>query len=390
MQSVDSPSAPSVHLSPLEIACGYPLDEFSETPSLPLVPRDLTPRGALEEALLPALLRPPCLVSFSGGRDSSAVLAVAVDVASREGLPLPIPMSMRFPDAPDSAEDWWQERVIRHLGLSDWERLELHDELDFVGPLARTALSRHGLLWPPGSHMIVPMTERARNGSLLTGIDGDGILGGWRWVWLGDLLKRRRRPSRREVMTGLRVARPGWTRFRQASIQPFGLRWLRPEAQQAHARARRRERQSDLWRWDRHLALHAARRSWKLAQASCDALARTDGTSVVQPLLDPRFASTLAVAGGRLGLGDRTALMHTLVGDLLPDDVLERPTKADGLGIYWTSHSRKFAAEWKGGGIDTSLVDEEALRSEWARPEPHAATAPLLQSVWLSAHQRGK
>ena len=49
-------------------------------------PGGLGVRGALEAAVLPALQRPPCLVSFSGGRDSSAVLAVAADVARRHGL----------------------------------------------------------------------------------------------------------------------------------------------------------------------------------------------------------------------------------------------------------------------------------------------------------------
>ncbi|HLF44659.1 MAG TPA: hypothetical protein VJA46_14195, partial [Acidimicrobiia bacterium] len=39
------------------------------------------PLAVLEKLLLPALESPPCFVEFSGGRDSSALLAVAVDVA---------------------------------------------------------------------------------------------------------------------------------------------------------------------------------------------------------------------------------------------------------------------------------------------------------------------
>ena len=61
-----------------------------------------SPRAALEAVVLRALLRPPCLVSFSGGRDSSLVLAIASDVARRHGLPLPVPATNRFPGrAPD-------------------------------------------------------------------------------------------------------------------------------------------------------------------------------------------------------------------------------------------------------------------------------------------------
>ena len=58
-----------------------------------------TPRAAFEAAILPGLRRSPCLVSFSGGRDSSAVLATATAVARREGLPLPVPITHRFPSA---------------------------------------------------------------------------------------------------------------------------------------------------------------------------------------------------------------------------------------------------------------------------------------------------
>src|SRR4051794_22650674 len=67
------------------------------------------PVGALERGLLRALRRPPCVVSFSGGRDSSAVLALAVDVARRHGLPEPVPVAMRFAGAPAADERRWQE-----------------------------------------------------------------------------------------------------------------------------------------------------------------------------------------------------------------------------------------------------------------------------------------
>ncbi len=51
----------------------------------------LTAREAIERAVLPALQRQPCLVAFSGGRDSSAVLAVAALVARRPGWRSPSP-----------------------------------------------------------------------------------------------------------------------------------------------------------------------------------------------------------------------------------------------------------------------------------------------------------
>ena len=99
--------------------------------------------------MLPALERPPCGVAFSGGRDSSLVLAVAVHVARREGLPEPIPITRVFPDVSESDEQLWQERVVRHLGLREWHRVTVHDELDVMGPHATAHLREHGIVWPP-------------------------------------------------------------------------------------------------------------------------------------------------------------------------------------------------------------------------------------------------
>src|SRR5438874_582354 len=81
-------------LTPLEVACGRALDVEVDTPPLPDV--DCDPLTALERACLPALERPPCVVSFSGGLDSSVVLAAAGRAARRAGLAEPIPVTHRF------------------------------------------------------------------------------------------------------------------------------------------------------------------------------------------------------------------------------------------------------------------------------------------------------
>ena len=73
----------------------------------------MSPAEAIDQVLLEALSRTPCLISFSGGRDSSAMLAAAVAVARREGLDLPVPATLVFPQSEDSNEDEWQAMVLR-------------------------------------------------------------------------------------------------------------------------------------------------------------------------------------------------------------------------------------------------------------------------------------
>lgn len=110
-------------LNRLEIASGLVFG-LAPPERLPSAREAGTPLEALERSIMPALLRPPCLVSFSGGRDSSTILALAVRLARREGLELPIPATNRFPSAAQSDDVEWQERVVVHLGLTDWVRAD--------------------------------------------------------------------------------------------------------------------------------------------------------------------------------------------------------------------------------------------------------------------------
>ncbi len=337
--------------------------------------------------MLPALLRPPCFVSFSGGRDSSAVLATAVDVARRHGLAAPIPATMRFPDAPRAEESSWQELVLGHLGIQEHEVIELHDELDALGPIATDILRRNGLRWPGNAYMHVPIFEVASGGSLLTGTGGDElldtkasrfVLAAWRQV----------RPRPRDLVSAAfalspRRLRAGVWRRRRAA-PPSG--WLTPRGASVVTEALAWEDAGWPNRWE------AAVRHWYRSRAFValrDCLPTVAGqwdVNVVNPFLDTGVLSALARAGGATGFLSRDVAMAHLFGDLLPHALLTRPTKASFGGSVWGPATRAFATGWRGEGVDPRDVDVAALRAEWLRAEPSFVTILLLQAAWLDAN----
>ena len=131
-------------LSPYDIATGFPLDPDPRTRRpygfVHPVPSCAGPiadaLGVLEDLVVRALRRPPCFVHFSGGRDSSALLAVAAKAARSHGLDLPIPLTVRFPNIDEAQEDRWQELVIRHLELTEWLKMDVEDTADLLAPPA--------------------------------------------------------------------------------------------------------------------------------------------------------------------------------------------------------------------------------------------------------------
>jgi asparagine synthase (glutamine-hydrolysing) len=370
-------------LLPLEIVAGGPFGADESAPELP-EPTPAGARAALEHAVTTALSRRPCAISFSGGRDSSAILALAVHVARRDGLDLPVPVTLRFPGAPETDESQWQEQVIRHVAVDDWVRIDTALDLDLIGPVATRVLRRHGLLWPPNTHFHEPILRAVPGGAVLTGIDGDGVFGTWRWRRIAAVLTRQIPPRPRDALRAAKALSPAPLRARlDRGSRAADLPWARPSAAEAIATAWRRERADEPARWDRRVSWYARRRSLRMVLSSFGALARDADVLPVHPFADPAFLSSLAVAGRRFGGGDRTALMRGLFADLLPEPVLARGTKACMDGAFWTEISRDFVQRWDGGGIDADLADPDALRREWLGAAPHARSSSLLQAAWL-------
>jgi asparagine synthetase B (glutamine-hydrolysing) len=377
-------------LTALEAVAGCPLGGRAR-PAPRLASRGHEPLAALELAIEGTLESGPPAVAFSGGRDSSLLLAVAARVCRRAGVGPPLPITLCMPSPLSEADEHgWQELVLDHLQIPDWHRIPINGELDLIGPYARRHLIRDGLLFPANAHSVVPMFEAAGDRCLIVGLGGDELLSPQQWRSVHDLLARRRRPRQRDLV---RLAAGALPRRIRGLARPScpekldAMKWLRPPVRSRLARSATIGFEEPLlWRAAvRHVA---SRRDVVLPLQAQKRLARAGGHEVLAPLLDPRFVGALARAGGRHGWGTRTATMNAISRDLLPQDVVGRTTKAYFNRVFFGDESRAFAQAWSGQGLDETLVDPEALREEWLSEIPDFRTGLLLQAAWLADRER--
>lgn len=370
-------------MRPIELAAGFVFGHV-DAPRC-TAQASASPLATLEQLLTVALGQEPCVIAFSGGRDSSALLALAVEIARREGLALPVPVTRRFVGDTDADESQWQELVIRHLGLTAWVRLELHDECDLLGPYATQLLRSHGPYWPPAAHAIIPILEVARGGTVVTGEGGDELFGLRRVTPLRHLAggSRRRAAALRALpgSVGPRSSRVRWLAQKLGEEAPE--RWLTQEAHDEVARQAINQELNEPLSWRASTRRLADRRSWVHGTATLGEIASGYGVSLRHPLLEPVFLNALASRGTLVGPVSRPEAMRALFAHLLPDDVFRRRSKATFNTALFTDRSRDFAGRWTGNGIDRRLVDAEGLRSTWRRSPPDGRTFALLQSAWL-------
>lgn len=377
-------AAEYVRPTPFEVAAGW---MHGMSPATVLPATSTRPRAALDQAILPSLVNGPCFVSFSGGRDSSAVLAAATALARREGLPEPIPVTSIYVGDAGADESEWQRLVIDHLGLSEWLRIELSsDQADLLGETARGAVGERGVLWPPALQTQGAVFRHLRGGVMLTGEGGDATLGSRRVTPL-TLLRRGRRPNRQLLAWAGHALAPRplrgelrYREYRSASFRP----WLRPEFQREHHRRLAEEDASEPLRYDTATWWILRKRMWTVMSHNQVVAAAEFGVRTSDPLLDPEFLAALAHLGGRWGFAGRTATMKALFADVLPAAVLSRTSKAHFNTAYSGAATREFAATWDGAGVDDSLVDVERLREAWLSDTPTMSAALLLHSAWLA------
>lgn len=373
--------------TPLETTISWLLG-FGDAPSLPEA--DEAPLRALEAAVLSAMQWQPCFVSFSGGRDSSAVLAVASAVARREGLPPPIPATLVYPGIDEADESVWQRRVIDHLGLSEWLRISITGEQDLVGPTAQAALRRRGLVYPASIQLQDPLWEQVAGGSLLTGEGGDELLGARRITPATIMIRNRARPSWDRIRATAIALAPRPVRRNAAKVKvrrEVSTAWLSAETTEWVVNAVAADEASEPLRWDDALVWLLRRRAAMVLADNYRLAAADHDVTLSDPLMDPGFVASLRRWGGVWGFRGRTAIMRRLFGDLLPYEVISRSSKAYFNRAYFGPDTREFARRWTGGGVDPALVDAERLRAEWLSDTPSGLTALMLQAAWL--HDEG-
>lgn len=324
-------------------------------------------------------------VTFSGGRDSSAVLAAACRAAARAGTPAPIPVTFVYPGVAEADESDWQRAVVDHLGLRDWWRLPVTTENDLLGPVAQDSLRRHGLLWPATMHARGPLLEQCAGGVVLTGEGGDEVFGARR---IRALRRTARQPfapgsPRRAALAAVSPAAVRRRRLRMTMAMP----WLRPAAYDELVERIGADDLAEPLGFGGSLRWVARRRSVTEFFRTYSALAAEHDTAVAHPLLDPTFLAAVA-RRHPTGFSSRTEGMRAVFGGELPDAVLARTSKATFTLAYLGEATREFARDWDGSGVPHDLVDAEALRTAWVSERPPGPTGLLLQSAWLASQVR--
>jgi asparagine synthetase B (glutamine-hydrolysing) len=356
--------------------------------------RDLAPgstaRGVLEELMLRALERPPCVISFSGGRDSSSLLALGTHLAHREGLPMPVAFTFRYDNEAEADETPWQELVIRHVGVSDWEKAHVGTRNDVVGEVAQAFLLSHGLVYPPTIFNDTLPLMRASGGTHISGEGGDEIFGVRRSTLLRRILDnpkylaKRRHLAYAALCLGPRKSRvAAWRRELRQQLND-ALTFVRIEVREHVCRDLAWHLAQEPFNHTSSLGWHLRRKMIVMSQEALTAFSNEHNVLHLDPFLEPRFVAAYARMVRPYGLATRRDAMRALFADILPDEILTRSSKAMFNRGFLTDVGRAFAKSWEGAGIETDIIDGEALRSAWLSTWPPAQSFGLLQSAWLA------
>jgi hypothetical protein len=375
---------PDVALDELDVSTGMVAGSLPPTGIWPGAGRHESPLAAVEAIVLEGLRRPPCLVSFSGGRDSSALLAVAASVASREGLAAPVPITARF-EAAETDETEWQQLVVEHLGIDEWITVDIGDQLDLLGPLGSGFLLRHGLRYPQNTHFQDPLLRRATGGTLLSGAGGDELFEPHRFARAAAVLGRSVRPRRSDLWVVGAALSPRPVRARIHHRGQLAVpEWLTPAGRRALLHRVHRWVGEDRVRYDAHLEWWRRSRYLNHGQHSFGLLAGDHDVQFLAPYSEDRVMRALAAERGRVGFPSRSAALASVFGDLVPRAIVERRSKATFLSPLVGEATRAFARTADpAAAVAGEWVDPDRLRQAWQQESVDVRSLPALQRCWL-------
>ena len=148
--------------------------------------------GWFDVAAERALSHGPSSVYLSGGLDSTSVAMVATDVAVRRNQPLPIALSIGFPEPCD--ESPIQRGVASTLGIPQefapfWSTVQEGSLLTRALELSRQLAAPLRSAWAPVYHEMAARGRRRGARVVLTGLGGDELFGA-QPLYAADLMRK--------------------------------------------------------------------------------------------------------------------------------------------------------------------------------------------------------
>ena len=379
--------------SAVELAIGIPMgvdDEIAarlHDAQRRAVRRD--PLELLDESIARAM-SDHTIVQFSGGVDSSLVLAAATRAARARDLPLPIPFTLRY-GREESEESAFQEELVETLGLTDWIILDVDGEDDLLSPASRAHLLEHGMSTSArvASRDWYLSELPVRDGSvLMSGEGGDEVLGpapfatlhGLRWA-----VAHRR--QRRTALGALRRRTTARVRRFRSVPDSFYAPWLTETGRTLANRLMLDDRSHPVTmkQWMRRY------RSKRNLVGGIDSVARQAGRfgfDYSAPLLDLEFMAGLTASIPEHDFVNRMLVIRKYFPGLLPASIANRTSKASFNASIFGPDTQQFARSWDGqGGVPLELVDPEILRSTWLDASDSRGGL-MLQSAWLTSQGR--
>lgn len=344
--------------------------------------------GALHSVVARLLDDRSCFVAFSGGCDSSLVLAAAADACRASGHPDPIPVTYRYAQAPDADEREHQELLVRYLQLRDWLIIDLDEDGDLLGAPATCALRAWGLVWPPAGLAHIAALQQLGHGLLLTGEGGDELLGSRRISAIAAVTQRVRHrhiPSRALGRVALEAVAP--RRARESMLlrqleRDYEAHWLATDLRRELLRRIARLDAKEPLDTRAYMEYVGGLPSVRIGHHNLRAISAQYGLRWEAPLFDPSFLGALAGLPWHAYRG-RTEILRRHFCDLLPPEIIERRTKAVFNRAYLGDSTREFARRWNGRGLPEG-VDADWLKDHWCTAdEIHAGTVLLLHQAWL-------